>query len=67
MLLLIFQITISMLVPIALCMYIGYRIGLKPGAPCPAVLGLFIGAIAGFQSVYRLVKKYLRQQDRREK
>ena len=51
-LVLIVQIGVTMLVPILLC-----AIG---GAWLDHKLGFILGAIAGFQNVYRLVKKYLK-------
>lgn len=63
MLSLIGQIAITMLVPILACTAVGYFIGkrINGGAASgvASVIGFFIGAVAGFQSVWRLVKKYI--------
>ena len=64
MLALIFQISISMIVPIGVCTYIGYKIGQLTGGGAgkyAAVIGFVIGAAAGMNGVYRLVKKYLKR------
>ena len=59
-LVLIVQIGVTMLVPILLCAIGGAWLDHKLGTRWISVLGVILGAIAGFQNVYRLVKKYLK-------
>ncbi len=61
MLTLISQLAITMVVPIAGCMYIGYLIDKKTGFGYASVIGFVIGAVAGYRSVYSLVKKYIKK------
>jgi F0F1-type ATP synthase assembly protein I len=58
-LVLILQIGITMLVPILLCTIGGAWLDHRLGTKFIGLLGFVLGAIAGFQNVYRLVKKYL--------
>ena len=60
MLILISQIGITMLVPILMCTILGGFIGNRFDVEWISVVAFFIGAVAGFQNVYRLVKKYLK-------
>lgn len=62
MLVLILQISITMLVPICLCTILGAAAGNHFQMKWLAVAAFFMGAAAGFQNVYRLVKKYLRDE-----
>lgn len=57
--LLILQIGINMLVPIFMCTLVGVYIGRQIDRSYPAIVGFIIGSIAGFNGVYKLVKKYL--------
>lgn len=57
-LILILQIGINMLVPIFLCTLVGAYIGNRYNISYPALIGFVIGAVAGFNGVYKLVKKY---------
>ena len=59
-LVLIVQIGVTMLVPILLCAIGGAWLDHKLGTRWISVLGFILGAIAGVQNVYRLVKKYLK-------
>ena len=61
MLTLIGQIAITMVVPIAACTLLGWWIAGKTGFRYASVIGFFVGVVAGYQSVYRIVKKYLKQ------
>ena len=63
MLTLIMQLGISMLVPIMMCTLFGVWLGRKFGIDWPAVAGFIIGAIAGIESVYKIVKKYLKNKE----
>ena len=62
MLVLIMQIGISMLVPIALMTALAYFIALKTGIKWISVVLFIVGAAAGMRNVYMLVKKYLKKQ-----
>ena len=59
-LIMILQISITMLVPILLCSLGGAWLDGKFGTKWIGVVGFFLGAIAGFQNVYRLVKRYFK-------
>ncbi len=63
MLTLIAQLGISMLVPIMMCTLLGVWIGKKVGSDLIPVIGFIIGAAAGMESVYKIVKKYLKNRD----
>ena len=64
MLVLIGQIGITMLVPILMCTVLGAFIGNRFQMEWISVIAFFIGCVAGFQNVYRLVKKYLKNKKR---
>ena len=64
MLVLIGQIGITMLVPILMCTVLGAFIGAHFKIAWISVVAFFIGAVAGFQNVYRLIKKYLKNKKR---
>ncbi len=59
-LMLVLQVSITMIVPIVLCTLVGAWVGNRYGFKWAAILGFVLGAIAGGQNVYRLVKKYLK-------
>lgn len=59
-LIMILQISITMLVPILLCSLGGAWLDGKLGTKWIGVVGFILGAIAGFQNVYRLVKRYFK-------
>lgn len=62
MLVLIAQIGISMIVPIALMVLLSMFIVDKTGIKWISVVLFIIGAAAGMRNVYMLVKKYLKKQ-----
>lgn len=62
MLVLILQIGITMLVPILLCTLGGAWLDGRLGVKYIGLLGFVLGALAGFRNVYRLVRKYLKDQ-----
>ena len=62
MLVLLMQIGISMLVPIALMTALAYFIAEKTGIKWISVVLFIVGAAAGMRNVYMLVKKYLKKQ-----
>ena len=57
---LVMQVGICMIVPIMLCPLLGVWIGEKTGVRWSAVAGFVIGAVSGGESVYKIVKKYLK-------
>ena len=59
-LIMILQISVTMLVPILLCSLGGAWLDGKFGTKWIGVVGFILGAIAGFQNVYRLVKRYFK-------
>jgi len=62
MLVLLLQIGISMIVPIALMVLLSVFIVNKTGIKWISVILFIIGAAAGMRNVYMLVKKYLKKQ-----
>lgn len=59
-LILVLQIGITMLVPILLCTVGGAWLDHHFRVNLLGLIGFVLGAAAGFQNVYRLVKKYIR-------
>lgn len=67
-LVLITQFGINMIVPILLCTFLGAYLGNRFQKPFLAVPLFVIGAVAGFQNVYKLAKKmYEKDDDHAEK
>lgn len=62
-LIMVFQFGINMIVPIFLCTLAGVWIGKKTGADWVTVPLFFIGAFAGANNIYRMVQKFLKQED----
>ena len=60
----ILQFGISMLVPIFLCTFIGIRIGRKFDILWIVIPFFFLGACAGFTSIYKMSKKFWDQDGR---
>ena len=63
MLTLIMQLGISMLVPILLCTFFGVWLDRRFGGDWIPVVGFVIGAAAGMESVYKIIKKYIKRKD----
>lgn len=59
-LVMIFQFSINMLVPIVLCTLIGVWLGNKTDINWLVVPFFFIGALAGYTNIYKMVKRYLK-------
>lgn len=59
------QFGVNMLVPIGLCMALGIWLGEKWNMDWIVVPLFFVGALAGFNSVYRMSKKFLKNKDGR--
>lgn len=51
------QFTIYMLVPIFMCAFLGMFLDKKLGTSYWVIVLFFLGAVAGFQNIYRLAKK----------
>lgn len=62
-LIMVFQFGINMIVPIFLCTLAGVWIGKKTGADWVTVPLFFLGAFAGANNIYRMVKKFLKSED----
>lgn len=56
---LVLQFGINMIVPIALCMALGIWIGGKFDMDWIVIPFFFIGALAGYTSIYKMAKHYL--------
>ena len=59
------QFGINMLVPIGLCMALGIWIGDKFDMDWIVIPFFFIGAMAGYNSIYRMMKQFLKNKDKR--
>lgn len=58
------QFGISMIVPILLCTFLGVYLGRRFDKPIIAVPLFIVGAIAGFQNVYRLARRTYKDKDK---
>ena len=58
---------INMLVPIFICTMLGVWIGNKTGVTWIAVPLFFVGALAGFNNVYRMAKRLIDSDDKGKK
>lgn len=52
-----------MIVPIALCMFLGVWLGERLGISWLALPLFFVGALAGFTSNFKLMKRFLKDKD----
>ncbi len=57
------QFGINMLVPIALCTVLGVWLGDKYNMDWIVIPFFFIGALAGYTSIYKMVKGFLKDKD----
>lgn len=64
-LILVMQFGINMIVPILLCTGLGVWIYKKYGHPIVVILLFMVGAIAGFQNIYRMAKKIYERDDKK--
>ena len=62
---LVMQLGISMIVPIVACTLFCVWLGEKTNLSWLPIIGFLVGALAGGESVYKLVKKYLKNNDKR--
>lgn len=66
-LVMVFQFGINMLVPIFICTMAGVWIGNKTGLSWITVPLFFVGALAGFNNVYKMAKKMIDSDDKGKK
>ena len=57
------QFGLNMLVPIALCIALGVWIGDKYDMDWIVIPLFFVGALAGYNSIYRMAKGFLKDKD----
>ena len=57
------QFGLNMITPIALCIALGVWIGDKYDMDWVVIPLFFIGALAGYNSIFRMVQKYLKKKD----
>lgn len=62
-LVMVFQMGINMIVPILMCTWFGVWLGEKCGVNWLAVPFFFIGALAGYNSIFKMVRKFLKNKD----
>lgn len=59
-LMMVFELSINMLVPILLCTFFGVWLGEKTGINWLAVPFFFIGALAGYTSIFKRIRRFLK-------
>ena len=59
------QFGINMLVPIGCCLAIGVWLGDKYDMDWVVIPLIFVGIMAGYNSIYRMTKQFLKKTDRR--
>ena len=57
------QFGLNMITPIALCIALGVWIGDKYDMDWVVIPLFFVGALAGYNSIFRMVQKYLKKKD----
>ena len=57
------QFGLNMIVPIAMCIAAGVWIGDKYDMDWIVIPLFFVGALAGYTSIFKMVKKYLKKKD----
>ena len=61
------QFGLNMIVPIAMCIALGVWIGDKYDMDWIVIPLFFVGALAGYTSIFKMVKQYLKKIDKRTK
>ena len=61
------QFGLNMIVPIAMCIALGVWIGDKYDMDWIVIPLFFVGALAGYTSIFKMVKQYLTKIDKRVK
>ena len=57
------QFSINMIVPILACTFAGIVVDNGFDMPYAPVVGFFVGALAGYTSIYKMVKKRLKKEN----
>lgn len=63
----VFQLSLSVIVPIALCVFIGYKLDTWLGTGYISVICIFMGIAAGIRSAYMITKGFYAKDLEREK
>ncbi len=63
---LITQFGINMIVPMVFCLFLGLFIDEKAGTSCWTVILFFVGALAGFNSIYKMAKRIYKDKNGEE-
>lgn len=63
----ILQFTLNMVVPIAMCMALGIWLDEKFDMPWIILVLFFVGALAGFNSIYKMAKPLMKNDRDRKK
>ena len=61
------QFGLNMIVPIVMCIALGVWIGDKYDMDWIVIPLFFVGALAGYNSIFRMVQKYLKKGTKKEK
>ena len=61
------QFGLNMIVPIAMCIALGVWLGDKYNMDWIVIPLFFVGALAGYTSIFKMVKQYLTKIDKRAK
>ena len=61
------QFGLNMIIPIAMCIALGVWIGDKYDMDWVVIPLFFVGALAGFNSIYKMIRKYLKKKDTTKK
>ena len=61
------QFGLNMIVPIAMCIAVGVWIGDKYDMDWVVIPLFFVGALAGYTSIFKMVKQYLKKTNRKTK
>ena len=59
------QFGINMLVPIAMCFFIGMYLDRRLGTSYITIILFFVGALAGFRNIYMFAKRYAKNDPER--
>ncbi|MCI8307132.1 MAG: AtpZ/AtpI family protein [Lachnospiraceae bacterium] len=63
----VFQLSLSVIVPIALCVFVGYKLDRWLGTGYLTIIFIFIGIAAGIRSAYMITKGFYAKDLEREK
>ena len=61
------QFGLNMIIPIAMCIALGVWLGDKYNMDWIVIPLFFVGALAGYTSIFKMVKQYLRRIERKTK